>query len=71
MIYIPLKIFPHFILLHEELPRKRTGSTETQIWALFQVHVLSGQRWDVRDAFGLSFRQEEAKLQEMSKKKKK
>ena len=68
-----LKIFPHFtvkcVFLHEELPRERTGSAETQIWALFQIHVLSGQRWYVCDAFGLSIWQEEAKLQEKSKKK--
>lgn len=58
MIYMSLKIFPHFtvkcVFLHEELPRERTGSAETQIWALFQIHVLSGQRWYVCDAFGLS-----------------
>ena len=72
MIYMPFKIFPHSKvrcgLEHEELPGERTGSAETQIWALCQVHVLSGQRWDTHDAFGLSVRQEKSKLQEKSKK---
>lgn len=48
-----LKIFPDSTVRRVR-PREHRGSAETQIWALFQIHVLSGQRWDVSDAFGLS-----------------
>lgn len=45
-------------------------NAEVQIWALVQVHVLSGQRWNVSDAFGLSIWQEETKLQKKCRKEK-
>lgn len=43
---------------------------KVEIWPLVQVHVLSGQARDVRDAFGFCVFQEETKLERKCRKEK-